>query len=246
MKIRLPGAAAAAMVGLGVAGGAAAQSAPVAQIAEYTAAYDVDYKGRNLGTAEFSLQREDDTFVFESRAEARGLLKLVRPNPLLERSRFKLADGEIRPLTFEFEDGSRGGEENFRAAFDWQSGVVVVEHDSGRAEYELSKGVLDRGSMQVALMRDLARGESVGPYMLVDDDGIDQYHYDRVAEDETLETPAGEYATELYEQRRAGSSRVTRLWVAPALRFLPVRIAQFRDGELHTDFTLKEADVADR
>lgn len=234
-------AAIAAMLGLGAAGGTAAQSAPGAQIAEYTAAYDVDYKGRNLGTAELSVRREDGTFVFESRAEAGGLLKLLRPNPLLERSRFRLVDGEIRPLTFEFEDGSRKGEDNFRADFDWQAGVVVVENDAGRSEYELSGHVLDRGSMQVALMRDLARGRSVGPYLLLDEDGVKEYRYERL-EDRTIETPAGEYDVELYEQRRDGSSRIVRLWVAPELRYLPVRIAQFRDGELYTDFTLENVD----
>lgn len=239
-------ATAATLLATAAAGSAFGQAAPGSHVAEYTATYDVDYKSRNLGTAEFSVAAQGDgTFVFESRTEARGLLKLARPNPLLERSRFEIVDGAIRPLSFEYEDGSRKGEDDFRAEFDWASGVIVVEREPGRAEFELSEGVLDRGSMQVALMRDLARGEPVGPYLLADEDGIDEYSYER-AEDERIETPAGTYEAQVYVQRRAASSRLTRLWVVPELRYLPVRIAQFRDGELRTDFRLEEVEGLSR
>ncbi len=237
---RLPAAAAALALGA-AAPIVAAQSAEPA-IVEYTAAYDVDYKGRNLGTAQFSVEpSEAGTYVFESRTRARGLLRLARPNPLLERSRFEIVDGRIRPRSYVYEDGSRKGEDNFRAQFDWEAGAVVVTRESGRAEYPLEPRVLDRGSMQVALMRDLARGRSVGPYVLADEDGLKTYHYEHET-DSRIETPAGGFETRVYVQQREGSSRITRLWVAPSLEFLPVRIAQFRDGELYTDFTLESVD----
>lgn len=211
------------------------------RIAEYTASYDVDYKSRNLGTATFSVTATDGAYVFESRTQARGLLKLARPNPLLEQSRFELVDGRIRPLSFVYEDGSRGGSDNFRAEFDWSAGTVIVTRDSGRAEYALERGVLDRGAMQVALMRDLAHGGPVGPYVLADEDGLKTYHYEREA-DERIDTPAGTYDAHVYVQQREGSSRITRLWVVASLKYLPVRIAQFRDGELYTDFVLESVD----
>lgn len=224
--------------GLALCVGALAQSG---RIAEYTASYDVDYKGRNLGTATFSVAASDGAYVFESRTQARGLLKLARPNPLLERSRFEIVNGRIRPLSFAYEDGSRGGDDDFRAEFDWKAEVVTVTRNSNRTEYALEPGVLDRGAMQVALMRELAHGEPVGPYVLVDEDGLKTYHYEREA-DERIDTPAGAYDARVYEQQREGSSRITRLWVVPSLKYLPVRIAQFRDGELYTDFVLESVD----
>jgi len=222
--------------------GVLAQSSAGAPVALYTAEYDVDYKGRNLGTAGFSVSAaEDGMYVFESRTEARGLLRLARPNALLEHSRFELVDGAIRPLSFRYEDGSRRGEDNFSAEFDWSAQRVAVERESGHTEYALEPGVLDRGSMQVALMRDLARGAAVGPYVLADEDGVKTYSYACEGE-ERIETPAGEFDARVYVQQREGSSRVTRLWVVPDLEFLPVRIAQFRDGELYTDFTLESVE----
>lgn len=226
--------------------GGVAQSADGEPVAQYTATYDVDYKGRNLGTSTFSVtETGDGKYVFESRTEARGLVRLLRPNPLLERSRFELVDGEIRPLSFEYEDGSRKGEDNFRADFDWSAGRVVIEHDSASTEHTLVEGALDRGSMQVTFMRDLARGGAVGPYVLVDEDGLKTYRYEH--EDTVrIETPEGTFDAQVYVQRREGSSRRTRLWALPGLEFLPARIAQFREGEVYTDFRLESVEDLSR
>lgn len=242
MRARVLAPVAAALLLAAVSPASIAQSAHEPAVALYTAEYDVDYKGRNLGRAAFSVTATDGgRYVFESRTEIRGLLRLARPNALLERSRFEIVDGRIRPLSFEYEDGSRKGEENIREQFDWNAGVVVVDSERGSAEYELEGHVLDRGSAQVALMRDLSRGVEPGPYVLADEDGLKTYRYAREA-DERIETPVGELDVHVYVQQRDGSSRITRLWVAPSLEFLPARIAQFRDGELYTDFTLESVD----
>jgi len=57
-----------------------------------------------------------------------------------------------------------------------------------------------------------------------------------------MPTGSGTVATRVLTQQRTGSSRVTSLWVAPELRFLPVRIEQRRDGEVQTTFELINVD----
>jgi len=54
----------------------------------------------------------------------------------------------------------------------------------------------------------------------------------------TLATRIGSLATRVLTQQRAGSSRVTSLWLASDLKFLPVRIEQRREGEVQTALTL--------
>jgi hypothetical protein len=101
----------------------------------------------------------------------------------------------------------------------------------------LPEGTLDRGSLQVALMRDLKAAGVPRTYSLADEDSVATYEY---AENgtATIATGAGSLATRIFTQQRAGSSRVTWLWVAPELEFLPVRIEQRRDGEVQTSFSL--------
>jgi hypothetical protein len=225
-----------------------ALAAPVAQSAEtdiatYTATYRVAYKGREAGTAEFSVRylADRDIYEFSSRVMAKGMLKLARPNPAVERSEFRVAAGAIQPLQFWYEDGSRSGEDNFHIEFDWERRVAMVDSAEARRELALPEAALDRGSLQVALMHDLATTGAARALKLADEDGIVEYEFTDNGT-ATMPTGSGTVATRVLTQQRTGSSRVTSLWVAPELRFLPVRIEQRRDGEVQTTFELINVD----
>jgi hypothetical protein len=225
-----------------------ALAAPVAQSAEtdiatYTATYRVAYKGREAGTAEFSVRylADRDIYEFSSRVMAKGMLKLARPNPAVERSEFRVAAGAIQPLQFWYEDGSRSGEDNFHIEFDWERRVAMVDSAEARRELALPEAALDRGSLQVALMHDLATTGAARALKLADEDGIVEYEFTDNGT-ATIPTGSGTVATRVLTQQRTGSSRVTSLWVAPELRFLPVRIEQRRDGEVQTTFELINVD----
>ena len=92
-----------------------AQGADDPTVATYTATYRVVYKGKEAGTAEFSVRylADHDLYEFSSRVIGQGLLKLARPNPAVERSQFRVDANGIQPLEFWYEDGSRSGEDNF-------------------------------------------------------------------------------------------------------------------------------------
>jgi hypothetical protein len=209
------------------------------QLSTYQASYDVAYKGRRLGVTEFSVTYDDasDSYVFESRTTARGIARLLRPNTVIERSRFKLRDGTVEPIAFHFEDGSRSGGDNVDIAFDWQSRTASITSADGVANFPLRPGVLDRASLQAALMHDLKRRRDPGPYVLVDGDSLKTYSYSP-GERRAVETPAGSFDALALTQEREGSSRTTLLWVAPDLSYLPVKIEQYRDGEVQTSLTL--------
>jgi hypothetical protein len=208
-------------------------------LSTYQASYDVEYKGRRLGSTDFALTHDDaaEIYEFESRTTARGVVRLLRPNPAIERSRFKFRDGVIQPLAFHFEDGSRRGDDNLDITFDWQAGTASVTSANGVAEFSLQPGVLDRASLQAALMHDLEHRREPGPYVLVDGDSLKTYRYSP-GERRAIRTPAGRFDALALTQVREGSSRTTVLWVAPDLNYLPIKIDQYRDGEVQTSLTL--------
>jgi hypothetical protein len=216
-------------------------------VVTYSATYQVEYKGKDLGTSEFSVRylADKDVYEFMSRTLAKGMLKLVTPNPVVERSQFRVENGRIVPLDFWYEDGSRKGEDNVHIAFDWPRQVAVVNNDSGRHEMALKPGALDRGSMQVALMRDLATTGKAGPYLLADEESIADYVY-RDNGMASTPTKLGQLATQSLMQQREGSSRSNYIWLAPELKFLPARIEQRRDGEVNSAFTLLSVQGIDK
>ena len=208
-------------------------------VATYTATYRVDYKGKEAGTAEFSVRylADGDLYEFSSSVVAKGLLKLARPKPVVERSQFRVDAAGIHPLEFWSEDGTRSGEDNLHVVFDWDRRVATVNSAAARRELAVPEAALDRGSLQVALMRDLAATGTVRRYTLADEDSVAEYEYTDNGT-ATMATGAGAFETRVFTQQRAGSSRATWLWVAPQLRYLPVRIEQRRDGEVQTAFDL--------
>ena len=215
-----------------------AQAAEV-PVPTYTAVYKVQYKGKDVGMSEFSVRydAQRDLYEFTSSTHAQGLLRLARPNAAVDHSEFRLHAGRIQPLAFSYEDGSRKGEDDFKIAFDWDKHVALYTGDGGRREIALRDGDLDRGSMQVALMRDLIATGKPGRYQLAEDDPSKAYVYTDQGE-ATIQTGIGMLATHEFVQQRESSSRATYLWVAPTLSYLPVRIEQRKNGELTTAFTL--------
>jgi hypothetical protein len=214
-----------------------------ATVVTYTATYRVEYKGKDAGTAELAVRQlpDGDIYEFKSTITAKGLLKLARPKPAVERSLFRVDADGVRPLEFWFEDGSRSGEDNVHVVFDWDRGVATVSGADARREMAVPKGALDRGSLQVARMRDLAATGTLRSYTLADDDSVAEYEYTDNGT-ATLTTTAGSHATRVMAQQRPGSSRTTWVWFAPALQFLPVRIEQRRDGEVQTALELVEVE----
>ena len=100
---------------------------------------------------------------FLSSLEARGV-GLALPEPIVERAAFRYENATIVPTEFFYEDGTRRGEHSFYTAFDWPKNRAITIARGRRADLELQPGVLDRATMHVALMRDLASGEAPRTY----------------------------------------------------------------------------------
>lgn len=224
-----------------------AQTPPAADahaMTAYRATYEVFYKGRRAGSSTFSVlhNADDGSWQFVSNSRLRGIVaRLVAPRPVIEDSRFVLDQGRIRPTGFHYEDGSRKGEDNYDIAFDWGTATAKIRTADGPRDFDLEIGVLDRGTSQVAIMLDAARGTIPPTYRIIDDDGIDLYEVTEL-DPATTTTGAGEHETRRFSEQRPGSSRATVLWIAPALRHLPVRIEQLRNGEPRTAFVLESVE----
>jgi hypothetical protein len=211
-----------------------------AQLAEYKAEYAAQYKGRNVGTSVFALERSaaSDNYVFSTSMQAKGLLRLASPRPVVDRSEFALVGNTIVPQRFMHEDGSRKGEDNHTIAFDWNAAKAAVSGDGYSNEVELRRGVLDRGSLQVALMHALASGGQPDSFAVLDEQTIEEYVYEFLGE-HMVATEMGDIEVVRYRQQRTGSSRQTIIDLAPSLDYVPVRIEQIRDGESQSSFTLE-------
>jgi hypothetical protein len=195
-------------------------------LATYHATYRVEHKGSVSGTAEISVRRdatEEPRYEFTSVTKLTGVAKLLVPNAAIEHSTFLYENGRIVPVEFSYEDG-RKGQGDVHLSFDWNRNVAIANAKGQTAEFAVDASVLDRGSLQVAVMHDLGTGGApAAEYHLAADAALETYRYEG-ADTATVATGLGPISAQRFIQRREGASQPLILWLAPSLSYLPVRI----------------------
>jgi hypothetical protein len=67
---------------------------------------------------------------------------------------------------------------------------------------------------------------------------VKEYQYTREGEAK-LDTAVGKLDTVIYRSQKTGSSRYTRLWIAPSLGYLPVRAEQAKRDKRELQLTVR-------
>ena len=203
---------------------------------------DVEWHGMGAGTSTLQLTRKSPTeYTYESSNTARGLFRLAIPDTITQVSHMSVADGKVRPLSYMGDDGSSDTDKDVSLKFDWTTLRVTGVAENKPVDAALTPGVQDSLSVQVALMCMLAAGQSPKSFQLIDKDEVKEYQYTHEG-NATLDTPAGKLETVIYTSQRKGAKRLTRLWIAPSLGYLPVRAEQVNKGKRELQLTLKSVE----
>jgi hypothetical protein len=218
------------LVGLAVLAGAA--GARTAVLAPFDARYEVSYGSMSVGTSRFDLRRDTapGRWIFESRSDAQGLARLIAGGTLVQTSWLDVAGSEVRPRRFRFDDGSARKQEDASLAFDWDRGRVTGEAKGKPVDLALPPGTQDPVSSQLAIMVALLAGQEPAGLPMIDGGRLRETEI-RLERRERVKTPAGEFETLVYTSRRPGGRRVTWMWLAADVQYLPVRMEQLRDGK---------------
>jgi len=207
----------------------------------FTATYEVSYRGIRAGTLTFSLQRDDATgrYVYETRANPSGLARLIVSRAALERSVMQIDANGVRPLEWRLDDGKSGEKGDGALVFDWANGVATGRIEGEDIRIPTEPGMQDRLSIQIAVVAALLNGKEPGAYPLIDDHRVKRYTYAK-KDSARVDSKLGPLDTILYESTRAGSSRVSRFWLAPQFDYAAARAEQIRKGKVETVMTLIE------
>lgn len=218
---------------------ATATTAP-AVVRPFVARFAVSWKG--LGAATMTLELRETSpgrFTYTSTSTARGLMRAIYAQQATQVSRLEIVDGRVRPLEFRASDGTGAADKAIAIEFDWAAGRATGTAETRPVNLALQPGVQDAMSSQVALIAELVAGREPSGFTLVDEDQLKDYVY--VAEGtQRIETAAGTLDTVVYVSRRRGSERMTRVWYAKELGFLPVQAERIRKGKPELSMRLLE------
>lgn len=217
----------------------AANSAQASCPQPFKVTFDVQWRGMSAGTSTLQLVRKGaNEFTYTSNNVARGIFRLAIPDTVTQTSDFSIVEGTVRPSAYVADDGSADTSRDVSLKFDWEKGRVAGIAEDRPVDQPIAPGVQDSLSVQIALMCALAAGESPKTFELIDKDEVKEYVYTREG-NATIDSPLGKLDTVVYTSQRPGASRLTRLWIAPSLGYLPVRGEQMRKGKRELQLSLR-------
>jgi hypothetical protein len=209
----------------------------------YTARYQVSYRGLAGGQVESSLKpgSAPGIWLYATRAFPNFLGRMAISPAAREHGTMQISNDTVRPLEFEFNDGSAEDAKDVRLKFDWEAGRVTGTADGEPVQYEIEPGTQDTASIQAAMIVELLAGRSPSAFAIVAGGKLRQYRYWSEGPARVV-TPAGEYDTVIWVSQREGSSRLSRVWHAPALGYVPVQAIQYRKGKAELQMKLASLD----
>jgi hypothetical protein len=148
---------------------------------------------------------------------------------LASRSLFRVQDRQIVPQQFTADDGKRSDKEDQQLNFDWARGRVIGIAERKPVDIPIHNGLLDKMSVQVAVMLELQAGRTPRHFQLVDKGRIKDYDYSTEGTT-TLRTSMGEHRTVIFRSNQPGSRKGTWFWCAPDLGYIPLKV-EGRDGK---------------
>lgn len=202
----------------------------------FAATYEL--RRNNLRAAELSRSLSCDNGLCEFRSEGRtvGLADLVLRGRIDEWTRFRLVEnGIIVPEEYHYRQRARGDNDEFRRLFFYPDEERVTSRGDDAWEKTIPGETMDELLSQLRLLLAVRAGETEMSFSVVDDDGeVDEYHFEVVGR-ETVETGEGELDTIRVDRVGGSSKRRTRMWFAPALEYVPVKVQHERiDRETYT------------
>jgi hypothetical protein len=188
------------------------------------------------GQLNTELKTTNSGYVATHTIKPTGVSRMITRGTLNVSSTFRDYSDGVQPVTYHAVD-TIGDDPETHISFDWNTNEASGTVGNEDVLLQLDGIAHDSVSIQYELMHDLLNGGPDGKYVLFDVDKMRVANVRNVGT-KNLKTKAGEYEAVGIQHQKQGSSRVTTLWCAPDLDYLPVVIEQHRKGKLKFRATL--------
>jgi Protein of unknown function (DUF3108) len=196
----------------------------------FQASYAWVWHGMTVAVSTLKLEQHQDTWVYSSKTQPRGLGKMFSERPTSE-STLQITHTGVRPLHYKADDGTSSTKRDADVQFDWELNRATGVYEDAKVDMPLQPGIQDDLSVQIALMVELLSGRTPDRFLMIDKNTVREYRYTRERE-ESLTTALGKVDTIVYRSEKAGSPRVTRFWCAPSHGYIPMRVEQKKGDDV--------------
>lgn len=203
---------------------------------DFTATYSFTHSGLTIAASTVSLVRNGSETVYSSITRPAGILAMLRNDEITERSILRIADGRLSLGEYLYTHTGTKKLREVRVAL--RDGVVRGTWNGRPVEAAAPPGTLDRFSLQLGLMRDLAAGNEPLEYAAVESRKVKTFRFTKTGR-ETVALPTGDVEAIRVERLRdePDDAHMTS-WFAPALHYLPVMMEHIDEDGARTTLTL--------
>ena len=209
----------------------------------FKANYSISRAGIKVAESQFTLTKKDgNRYLFESISKSKGLAFFLRTK-VIESNILTLTGNTIKPVSYRYHLTGWGKDRSYRTEFDWDNNRVKINQDGKLLSRDVSDNTLDRFSLQLIVMHELANGKDRFESVILQKGKLVTFEFVKSGT-KNITTKAGTFETVVIKGQRVGnnSSRTITFWCAPSLRYLPVKIRQLKNKKpLHT-MSLKYVD----
>lgn len=206
-------------------------------LADFEASYILKRGSLHIGSSNIAFRSGNDgSYVYESHSRPSRWVAWLLKGRLHESSRGSIIADSLRPDSYHYlRTGSRR-EREADLSFDWKQNLVKNHVEDSLWEMKIPTGTLDKLAAQLGMMLALRQGKDDVTFNVADGGHLKEYRF-KVIGHETVEVPAGTFETVKITKLRDNKDRITYVWCAPALNYLPVRIWQREtdDAEYSSD-----------
>jgi hypothetical protein len=206
-------------------------SLQAAALPSFDATFQIMHDSLRLGTTEVALTVEGNgDYRYESHTWPSNWISWLLNEDLRELSRGIMDHAGIRPLFYHYQRSGRRTTRTAELTFDWKTSTVVNNVADSTWEMTIPAGTLDKLSTQLGIMQELQNGATEKTFAVADGGKLKQYGF-QVIGTEAVDVPAGHF--EAIKLNRVGDNtqKLTTIWCAPELHYLPVLILQRKEDQ---------------
>jgi hypothetical protein len=149
-----------------------------------------------------------------------------------EESVGQVEGGRFRPREYHFRRAGTEAAHALDLTFDWARGRAAITSEGKPWSMEVPAEAQDKLSVLLAVRQDLRTAQGERSYRVADGGRLKTYSF-RILGRESLPGPDGERDTLALERSKDGREADYRLWLAPDLDQLPVRVEREESGSLY-------------
>jgi len=207
-------------------------SACWSQPQNFVAVYTAQLKQAD-GQLSMTLKKEDGgLYSYELTTKPGGFWRIIIDGSIWQKSTFILEGNDVlRSQTYELIDTIRSKPRKSRANFDWEDSLITGHYKDRAIKLPFTGNIIDKVSLQIAIIMDIRRGIDQSEYYILDKDKIQVVQVNRNSS-AMINVPFGKFEAIEINRSSPDSNRTNTLWLAPELDYIPVKITQEENGKI--------------